>query len=66
MTVVVVGAGCKKEGAALRRGCDGGVLGGVFGGVAGGRTGAGGGCGRRASLLGTRLVERDLCSPTFR
>ena len=62
-----VGASFRKGGAALKRGCcDGGVFGGVFGGVTGCRTGAGGGCGRRASLLGTRLVERDLCSPTFR
>ena len=64
---VEVGAGFRKAGAALKRGCDSGV-GGVFGGVTGGRTGAGGGCGRREvrSLLGTRLAERDLCSPTFR
>ena len=60
------GAAFRVAGAALIRGCVGGV-GGVFGGVAGVRTGAGGGCGRREarSLLGTRLEERDLCSPTF-
>ena len=57
-----VGASFRKGGAALKRGCCDGV---VFGGVTGGRTGAGGGGGRR-SLLGMRLVERDLCSPTFR
>ena len=60
-----VGASFRKGGAALKRGCcDGGVFGGVFGGVTGCRTGAGGGGGRR-SLLGPRLVERDVCSPTF-
>ena len=59
VTFAEVGAGFRVAGAALMRGCAGGV-GGVFGGV----TGV---LGRRAarSLLGTRLEERDLCSPTF-